>query len=264
VPWVARGGRNGVGASWSCHTPAVGTRRRRPEPERIADVVTWHVDPTPKWVLAWGAAKLTFSGVFGLISGGSHTVVWPAELGTPRLGIDDEDALALEAAFLEGSAPWMPAAWAGPQLVECHRDRVTINPTGLAGREVVVPLSSLHLESAHPRREGRRARHATAPWEMRLTGQDTALKLTGPWLTLAWIGHLANWPEPYAEDSAQGTHPEPPSADADPGRQAAKRRTLRRREFVGGVTSTDGHPLAGPVRDSWSSSLVHTVTGSPG
>lgn len=197
---------DGSGAGWwSCHTPAVGTRRSEPKPERIADVVEWHVDPTPKWVLAWGATKLTFSSLFGLISGGSHTVVWPAELLTPRLCMDDEDALALEPSFLEGSAPWMPQAWAGSQLLQCHMDRVTINPTGLEGREVVVPLSSLHLESAHPRHGSRHARHATAQWEMRLTGQKAALTLTGPWLTLAWLGHLAKWPEPstpFDEDSA--------------------------------------------------------------
>jgi hypothetical protein len=53
---------------------------------------------TPHPNVCWrgSAAKLTFSGVFGLIAGGSHTGEKPAELRTPRLGIDDEDTRALK------------------------------------------------------------------------------------------------------------------------------------------------------------------------
>jgi hypothetical protein len=176
----------------------MGNHRTEPERGRIADVVSWHVDPTPKSVLAWGAAKLTFSILFGFISGGSHTVEKPAQVRRPRLDVDEQDALPLEPAFLEGSAPWMPATWAGPQLVVCHLDRITINPTGLTGRDVAVPLSSLNLESARPHRARHRVRHATSPWELTLRGQDAALKLKGPLLTLAWVGHLAQWPDPSA------------------------------------------------------------------
>jgi hypothetical protein len=27
-------------------------------------------------------------------------------------------------------------------------------------------------------------------------GSSRLLELTGPWLSLAWIGHLAQWPDP--------------------------------------------------------------------
>lgn len=90
----------------------------------------------------------------------------------------------------------MPASWAGPQLMLCNLDRIAINPTGLTGREVVVPLSSLPLESARPMHGRVGARHASAPWQLTLRGHGTDLNLTGHWLTLAWIGHLATWPDP--------------------------------------------------------------------
>jgi hypothetical protein len=37
---------------------------------------------------------------------------------------------------------------------------------------------------------------ASAQWELVLARGDDRLTVQAPWLTLAWMGHLAGWPEP--------------------------------------------------------------------
>ena len=37
---------------------------------------------------------------------------------------------------------------------------------------------------------------ASAQWELVLAQGDDHLTVQAPWLTLAWMGHLAGWPEP--------------------------------------------------------------------
>ena len=60
-----------------------------------------------------------------------------------------------------------------------------------------MPLDQLRIARAHCRSGRRPTRHAHAPWTLTLTGEGT-VDVHGPWLALAWIGHLAGWPEPTA------------------------------------------------------------------
>jgi hypothetical protein len=63
------------------------------------------------------------------------------------------------------------------------------------GPPASLPVGSWRVVEAVPRnRAGHR--HADAPWTLAVTDGTHTGSLTGAWLALAWIGHLAGWPEP--------------------------------------------------------------------
>jgi hypothetical protein len=57
-----------------------------------------------------------------------------------------------------------------------------------------VPVEAWRVVEAVPR--NRPERHAEVPWTLTVTDGPHTGALTGAWLALAWIGHLAGWPEP--------------------------------------------------------------------
>ncbi|MQA33624.1 hypothetical protein [Modestobacter roseus] len=58
-----------------------------------------------------------------------------------------------------------------------------------------VPVGELRVVTAVP--DGSEpARWAEAGWTLTLTDGATNGQLSGAWLALAWIGHLAGWPDP--------------------------------------------------------------------
>ena len=61
-----------------------------------------------------------------------------------------------------------------------------------------LPIESWHVTAAVPGTGSRRPRHARAPWRLTVTDGVASGSLSGAWLALAWIGHLAGWPEPAA------------------------------------------------------------------
>lgn len=163
----------------------------------IDAVGSWSVDSTPAWVRAAGAGQFLFRAVLEMGSGaGAGPVERPDALHRRRLPATQTEPINLTPAFVEGEADWLPPAWAGKQLVTCGWNAVTINPKGFEGSEVQVPLSRLAVTDAEPNTRWSRRRYATANWVLTLTEGANTVALTGPWLTLAWIGHLANWPEP--------------------------------------------------------------------
>lgn len=166
----------------------------------VAEVVEWSVDPTPVRVRVAGVGQLVGSVFVELMSGaGAGPVSRPPSLARPRLPGAADERLDLELAFLEGTAPWMPPLWAGRQAIECFTTRAAINPTGFDGRDITVPLTGLRVIGCRAKSGFVRGRHATAQWVLDLTGEGQQLTVTGPWLTLAWLGHLGGWPEPSSE-----------------------------------------------------------------
>ena len=157
----------------------------------VRDVVAWTVEDTPPEV---SAAR----GVAGVVS-----VVWTlATAGSDAPGVqapswaltDDADAFVdLGRLRLSGTAPWLPA---GRHLVRATQRDAWLAPDRGERPSVRVPLDQLRVAGALHRGRSRRPGHAGAPWELALSGPDSALTLDGPWLSLAWLGHLAGWPEP--------------------------------------------------------------------
>jgi hypothetical protein len=160
----------------------------------IDEVVSWRVDPTPVWVRAAGVGQFLVEAVLAFPSFGS--VGLPDALRRRRLPATQNERIDLAFAFVEGEANWLPPPWAGRQGVECGLNGATINPKGFEGSDVQIPLSRLRITDARPKTRWSRQRYATANWVVTLTEGADSVALTGPWLTLAWIGHLANWPEP--------------------------------------------------------------------
>jgi len=62
---------------------------------------------------------------------------------------------------------------------------------------VEVPLAELRIDRARAHGVGRRDRRPHTRWTLSLTGAGT-VEVDGAWLALAWLGHLAGWPEPTA------------------------------------------------------------------
>lgn len=163
----------------------------------VDEVVSWSVDSTPVWVRAAGVGQFLVQAVLEVASGaGAGPVDRPDALRRRRLPVTQTELMNLAPAFVEGEADWLPPSWAGKQLVTCGWDAVTINPKGFEGSEVQIPLARLSIADASPQTRWSRRRYPTANWVITLTEGANSVALTGPWLTLAWIGHLANWPEP--------------------------------------------------------------------
>jgi len=163
----------------------------------IDEVVSWGVDSTPVWVRAAGVGQFLVQAVLEFGSGaGAGPVERPDALRRRRLPSTQTEPIELAPVFVEGQADWLPPSWAGRQLVTCGWDAVTINPKGLERSDVQIPLSRLSITDARPSTRWSRRRYATATWVLTLTEGTNSVALAGPWLTLAWIGHLANWPEP--------------------------------------------------------------------
>lgn len=160
----------------------------------IDEVVSWSVDPTPAWVRAAGVGQFLVEAVLAATSYSS--VGRPDALRRLRMPATQAEPIYLAPAFVEGEATWLPPSWAGRQLVECGLHGATINPKGLEGSDVQIPLSRLRIVDARPKTRWSRRRYGTANWVITLVDGTNSVALTGPWLTLAWIGHLANWPEP--------------------------------------------------------------------
>ncbi len=158
--------------------------------KRVSDVVTWQIQP-PTMVVR--SMNLVVDLINVALSAANHM---PADAlqGSPRTPQDLDEQVALEPVFIAGTALWMPAAWTGEQLVTMTQRGATIDPTGMATR--AIPLQELRLVHGTTRSRSRRPKHARAAWALAVSDGKHDLSVTGPWLSLAWMGHLAGWPEP--------------------------------------------------------------------
>jgi hypothetical protein len=161
----------------------------------VDEVVSWAIRPTPARVRAAGVGQFLVRIVAEAFSYGGFPER-PDALRRQKLPASRAEPLNLAPAFMDGHANWLPPSWAGKQMVSCGWDAATINPKGFDGSQFQIPLTTLRVTSARPTTRWSGHRHATARWVLTLTDGADTLTLTGPWLTLAWIGHLGNWPEP--------------------------------------------------------------------
>ena len=172
---------------------------RRTDTPLVSDVVGWSVQRRPPelvpgdWVL-WG-----FEAALATTSGDGLGPEPPS--APPRVPADPDEALQLSRpAGICGTAPWLPDPALGPQRV-CTSSRSAWlrptrgSPTWDAPRREL-PLDQLVVTSASCRDHYRRRRRAGARWALEVSGADARATITGSWLALAWLGHLAGWPEP--------------------------------------------------------------------
>lgn len=83
----------------------------------------------------------------------------------------------------------------GPaEPVQATRTGVWATPEGRPPRRLAV--EAWRVVDAVPGAGSRRPRHPDAEWTLTVTDGSTRGSLTGAWLGLAWIGHLAGWSEP--------------------------------------------------------------------
>lgn len=164
--------------------------------DSLSSHVVWSALPVPYWrrigrwvpTIVWAVVALVLSldgpPVMTTLSGPSTS--------DPRIPKADTELLGSVTVWGRGGG--LPAAFPSKQPVSVYVDRATIRP-GLI--ETALPLTALKLDSARRRGPRRRRRKAfDASWEMRVTGQDTDLRMLGPWLLLAHLGNLGDWAEP--------------------------------------------------------------------
>jgi len=150
-------------------------------------MVGWTVeDPPPE-----ARAGRVLGGVFRAVSA-VVTLGADAALGarTPGWTVPADPADYLDLGVVE--LRWPDDAPAEP--VEATREAVWVAVPGRPARRL--PVESWLVLRAVPGSGSRRPRQATSPWRLEVTDGSVTGSLTGAWLALAWIGHLAGWPEP--------------------------------------------------------------------
>ena len=162
---------------------------------RLRTLVTWTVeDPPPEARLGrvLGAVASTAATVATL---GTTTGARPAP--TWALPADPGAYVDLGQVGARGDAPWLPGRPGARHRLQATQRAVLVDDGTGRRPPAPVPVDELRIARARPRRPGRRSRYPTAPWVLRLEGTgEVAVEVDGAWLALAWIGHLAGWPEP--------------------------------------------------------------------
>ena len=150
-------------------------------------MVGWTVqDPPPE-----ARAGRVLGGLFHAVS----TVVTfgaDAALGArpPSWSLPADPAGYLDLGVVELRRPDSAAA----EPVQATREAVWATPAGRPARRL--PVETWLVLRAVPGSGSRRPRQSTSSWRLEVTDGSVTGSLTGAWLALAWIGHLAGWPEP--------------------------------------------------------------------
>jgi hypothetical protein len=157
----------------------------------IRELVSWTVEESPPRARIGRLLRTVVSTVdavasFGATAGASAGPTW-------RLPADPDAYVDIGLVHGQGDAPWLLGGRAGRQRLQATQRAVLVTDT--AGRRAPEPVPVHQLRIAQARPRGRRTRHAAAPWTLTLTGAGD-VDMHGAWLALAWIGHLAGWPEP--------------------------------------------------------------------
>jgi len=148
-------------------------------------LVGWTVEDPP----AGRSAGRLLGGLFHLVS---TVVTFGADAGTgarrptwdlpaERDGYLDVGAVALR----------LPETARAEQVRATRRDVWTVRTGAPPSR---LPVETWRVVAAVP--QGGAAKHADAPWTLTVTDGARTGSLSGAWLALAWIGHLAGWSEP--------------------------------------------------------------------
>lgn len=162
---------------------------------RVADVVPWPVERVPLYQRIGSYLGLIVNLALVLVlrdSGTNDIGNW--RLRDQRLPVPPETR-GLGSLELEGSAPFM-SRLRPKELVDLRTDGAWINPMGLDHSVVALPLSRFKLVNLIPVRPKRGRRYPSAQWRAQVLFDENTLEVTGTWLEIAWLAHLAAWPLP--------------------------------------------------------------------
>lgn len=157
--------------------------------EELRRRVSWTVDDTS----AARRAGRFLGGVVHLVSAVA-TLGADAGTGARRPGwtlpADPDDYLDLGPLTLR-----LPES--GPsESVRASQTGVWVTPEGRPPRRL--PVEAWRVVAAVPGTGSRSPRHPEAEWTLTVSDGTAHGSLTGAWLGLAWVGHLAGWSEPVA------------------------------------------------------------------
>lgn len=160
---------------------------------QLRALVTWTVEDPPPEARLGQLLSAVVSTAATLATLGTTTGARPAP--SWALPTDPGAYVDLGQVGARGDAPWLPGRPGARHRLQATQRTVLVD--GATGRRppTPVPLADLRIARARPRRPGRHSRYPTAPWLLTLEGAG-AVEVDGAWLALAWIGHLAGWPEP--------------------------------------------------------------------
>lgn len=166
-----------------------------------ADVVGWTVEPTPALVAARRRVRAVVEPLADLVvSGPWGGMPVGADVGrVPRVPSDPAVVVVRD---LRVDAPdgkdarLLPPGEDGPLVLEVSQQAAWVPPRGTRQSRWPLPLERLRVERARPLTRSGSPRHAFAPWELVLSDGSSRLTVRGRWISLAWLGHVAGWPEP--------------------------------------------------------------------
>ncbi len=96
---------------------------------------------------------------------------------------------------------WLKNRWTKDHPVTLYSDKAQVTPL----TEIMdVPLEHLRILAAEP--IGRDRKDPRARWRLEVTDvrePRASITITGEWISLAWLGHLAGWPEPASDKDTQ-------------------------------------------------------------
>jgi hypothetical protein len=107
----------------------------------------------------------------------------------------DQEITDLWCPVTSGNAPWMPGKYADPASLRMSSVAAWIVPPGLP-RRIELDLTEYHL--VHVNQEGA-LRHRGDVCVALIAGPGYEFAIRGSWLAIAWLGHLAGWPDPGRE-----------------------------------------------------------------
>jgi len=153
----------------------------------LRGMVGWTVQDPPPEARAGRVLNGLFHAVSTVVTLGADAAIGarPASWSVPA---DPADYLDLGVLELR----WPDPAPAEP--VQATGEAVWATSPGRPARQL--PVATWRVVRAVPGSGSRRPRQPTAPWRLDLTDGAVTGSLSGAWLALAWIGHLARWPEP--------------------------------------------------------------------
>ncbi|MEL7976071.1 hypothetical protein AAG589_09440 [Isoptericola sp. F-RaC21] len=183
------------------------------EKPRVQDVISWRRPRRPRRSLREGvrsATGLLSAAVDLAVSVGSGTASTAdlSTLGTepPRVPQDPAQPVAeLPCVVVGGTAGWLPATGPERPHLWATRGRTWV-ALDAGGQDVELDRTSLALRSLTL------APGEPGPWTLdarcaaTVTGPGTELAVEGAWLAIAWLGHLAGWPDPGPPAAPDGAH----------------------------------------------------------
>lgn len=155
---------------------------------RISETISWPVTwPDRKGVagrLVRGVGRAVVSTGFGFPDGDERADLGGAVVEDHDLPADPRAEVQLERLVSEGSDGVLRDVVLTQQAASIEGV-----PDLDLTRGVVVSSTTSEVKNPH---------RAAARWEMRVEIDGTSVILYGPWVTFAWLGHLARWPVPTA------------------------------------------------------------------